>query len=211
MTDTILASPFSLLKKRNNAMEEDEMTTDTSSFMQSHKRQRGESPPAKSFFQTGRDAENFSPQAGFNVAQLPRSNTAFASALVSQNYIDHLVKSQESQTATLKAEHQKAVEHKDREIAQLKALNQKLLHDLQKGMNESQHVNEENKVLKKAVQIQDAKQKDLLQQNEQYQHIIRLATEHIQNLESANRNLRQELELTRHGNSFGHFPPPDVY
>lgn len=206
MTDTIFASPFSVLKKRTN-VDEDEMMVDSSSYMQSHKRQRGDSP-SKAF---GRDAENFSPQGGFNVTQLSKPNSAFSNALVSQNYIDQMLKAQEAQTAALKAGHQRVVEQQDREITQLKVLNQKLLQELQKGSNENHQIHEENKLLKKAVQIQDGKQKELLQQNEQYQHIIRLATEHIQNLESTNRNLRQELEMTRHGNSFGHFSPPDVF
>ena len=81
---------------------------------------------------------------------------------------------------------------------------------MQKGAQDNHNLQEENKVLKRAVQLQDAKTKELCQQIEQYQQVIRLATDHIQHLEHANRMLREEMDLSRNGR-FNNFGPPDVY
>lgn len=73
---------------------------------------------------------------------------------------------------------------------------------------------EENRILKRAVAIMEARQRDLMQQHQQYEGTMAAAQEHILMLERTNNQLRHLVESQNYSNNSGfgnHRPPPDVY
>jgi hypothetical protein len=111
---------------------------------------------------------------------------------------------------SLKKKHQTSDEKKTQEFNQMKALNGALIH-FWNGKRESQVALEENKVLKKAVTIQDSLNRELQQQNQELQNVLQLAAAHIARLEDTNRLLQnmppQKPIRDFNGNDRNHFPP----
>ena len=72
---------------------------------------------------------------------------------------------------------------------------------------------EENKILKRAVAIQESRQRELQSNNQQLELTLQQAVQHIQNLEKVINSLRTQLYgMSRAGPDFMlDKPPPDVY
>lgn len=87
-------------------------------------------------------------------------------------------------------------------------------HNTKRRINDLEN---ENRILKRAVAIQDSRQKEGQQQCEQLQAVLRSAAEHIAQLERANRQLLSELQSRDCNTStvvsdfFPPQPPPDVF
>mgnify|MGYP000946511003 CR=1 FL=1 len=83
------------------------------------------------------------------------------------------------------------------------------------GMNNKvTTLTEENKLLKKAVAIQESRQRNLSNHNQQLELTISQAVQHISNLDRVIKTLRSRLlnEEVISGLDFGlDKPPPDVY
>lgn len=133
---------------------------------------------------------------------------------VHQQNIEFLTKTYESQIAQMKLQHQNQIESKNKELAQIMVINQRLTEECRKVHEENKSLLEENKVFKRAIPIQESKNKELIQQSLQYETVIQQAVEHIHQLEERNRALSNELALQRRGQSLSFFPPhnpPDVF
>ncbi len=103
------------------------------------------------------------------------------------------------------------VSKKDEDVALLSHENSQMnLHCEELSSNQSRLI-EENRILKRAVGIQDNKQRDLLQEIQQMRSIMDQAADHIGNLERANAMLRQQLESQNYPESYLPNLPPDVY
>ena len=75
---------------------------------------------------------------------------------------------------------------------------------------------EENRILKRAVAIQDGRHRELQAQHEQLQAVLAAAAEHVHNLEQANAELAAQLQQQSGGGGysldpFPPRPPPDVF
>ena len=112
----------------------------------------------------------------------------------------------------LRAEFQTLNDRKDSEILSLRASVQHQEIILFQTQAAKVVCEEENRILKRAVAIQDGRQKELVVQSQQLQNVLGQAAEHIANLESVNRELRIQLESNRGQYSFHSFDrPPDVF
>jgi predicted nucleic acid-binding Zn-ribbon protein len=116
--------------------------------------------------------------------------------------------------ATLRSEFQSVVENKDAEMKALRERNFQLESELNRTEGSRKANEDENKLLKRAVAIQDSRQRELISQNQQLQQVLAQAAEHIANIERVNRQLRSQLELIN--SPFTSFDdhnnrPPDVY
>ncbi len=123
-----------------------------------------------------------------------------------------ICKSYQSQIDNMKLQHHLVIDNKNKEVAQLTILNQRLTDECRKISEEHKVLAEENKTLKRAVQIQDHKYKELAHQSNQYESVVKQAAEYIQRLEEMNRALSNELTRDQGQHSF--FPPhnpPDVF
>jgi hypothetical protein len=129
-------------------------------------------------------------------------------------YLQQQIKYLESQLTSIRAEQQLNLARKDSEIAGITAAAMKQHTELQKMHSEREGLANENKILKRAVAIQDGKLKELQEQNQRLQDCVRAAMEKLQEFDQANRALQFELNLLREGRGYGNFPPqppPDVY
>mgnify|MGYP005993634369 CR=1 FL=1 len=129
---------------------------------------------------------------------------------------DQLEQYHQSVIASLKMEHQMALSRKDQEIQHIQQQNAQLNMRCQAMTNEHNAVLEENRVLKRAVAIQESRHRELSANHDQLQHVMGLAAEHVAKLEQANRDLTALVESSYQyggGGSSGGFPrgPPDVY
>ena len=120
--------------------------------------------------------------------------------------------STESYRAALLAEFQISLVQRDDIIASLRSSVQYQETVLLQSQAARGVCEEENRILKRAVAIQDGRQKELQGQNQQMQSVLLQAADHITNLERTNRELRIQLESNRGQYSFHSFErPPDVF
>jgi len=91
--------------------------------------------------------------------------------------------------------------------------NVSLKQQLQQFQNELMKLQEENKILKKAVHLQNSKSKELEKSFNCQQQSLSQAAEHIKRLEQTNYALRVHLEANSTPQSFSSFEqrPPDVF
>lgn len=104
----------------------------------------------------------------------------------------------------LRTEFSSSLDSKDAEIFSLRSsMSQQsaLLSQTQSGKTVCE---EENRILKRAVTIQDGRQKELTYQNQQLQNVLAQAAEHITNLERNNLELRTKLDQARAQQTFSH-------
>jgi hypothetical protein len=104
----------------------------------------------------------------------------------------------------LRTEFSSSLDQKDAEIFSLRSsMSQQsvLLSQTQSGKTVCE---EENRILKRAVTIQDGRQKELTYQNQQLQNVLSQAAEHITNLERNNLELRTKLDQARAQHTFSH-------
>ena len=122
------------------------------------------------------------------------------------------VNREEVYNRALRAQFQTSIESKDREVISLRSSLQHQEVALSRTQSAKIVCEEENRILKRAVAIQDGRQKDLQGQNQQLQNVLIQAAEHIANLERINCELRAQLEPSRVQYSFHSFDrPPDVF
>lgn len=74
-------------------------------------------------------------------------------------------------------------------------------------------MNEENKILKRAVAIQESRQRELYSSNQRLESTLQQAVQHIQSLEKVIQSLRTQIYDSSHSgpNFMLEKPPPDVY
>ena len=118
---------------------------------------------------------------------------------------------------TIEKAFQLTVHEKDVEIASLRAQTQQMQAIVSQAQTERFEMEQENKILKKAVGIHDTRQKELVRQNQGLQEVLGKAAEHIAHLEQQNVQLRMELHATSSNKPFGghqgfdHYGPPDIF
>lgn len=114
--------------------------------------------------------------------------------------------------AAVRAEYQAQAEQGERDMQVLRASLQQHEVALSQSQTARATCEEENRILKRAVAIQDGRQKELAGQNQQLQQVLAQAAEHVANLERVNRELRSKVESNRGQYSFHTYDrPPDVF
>jgi hypothetical protein len=229
MAETLLLSPFhhrsmsmtTLAGKKRGSFEEDDDDDDNEEdFMFTHNNKRSRAEFSHS--STGRNSEffssiyinrNFLSDKGNELVVPPHQGAGIAAALESahKHHIEQLSKSFQSQIEQIKLQHQNEINEKNKELMQSAMLHQRLSDDCNKIHEACKSLQEESKILKRAVQIQDSKNKDLSQQLLQSEELIRQAVEHIKRVEETNRALSNELVMLQNSHHHHHYNPPDVY
>lgn len=100
---------------------------------------------------------------------------------------------------------------KDHEMQQLISENQRLTNQCLAMRIEHNQCLEENKVLKKAVGIQDNRYRELSSNYDQLQNVMAMAADHIGKLEQSNRELSAQISHMTYSGHFPPGPPPDVF
>ena len=199
-------SPFGFVSKKRSSLEEnDSLGFSHMNVFKKNKRDE--------------EIENLGPQSGnFNgfKSQKVSSSGSFENLFPHQDHsgrssssssqVEQFQRYHESVTTSLKMEFQLALEKKNQELQQLQLANTALIASIENHRKEEARLLEESKVLKKAVAIQDNRNRDLQTQNQQLQNVLQLAAEHIAKLEESNRQLIAQMNTP----NFMHFPPPDI-
>ena len=129
------------------------------------------------------------------------NNTSAPSDQVSRYY--------ESQLLSLRTEYEMNMNNKSNEINELRNINNKILNELIGIKVEKKQLLDENNILKKAVNIQDNRYKELYNQNVKLNDVLTQAAICINDLK---RN-KDNNKCNCYGSSYDSFPPPppDVY
>jgi hypothetical protein len=133
-------------------------------------------------------------------------NTSYQNEL--QRYHDSIITSMQTECQLL-------LSNKDEEMRRMKSDHDQFAQHIS---GELSHCQEENKLLKRAILLQDGKLRDLTQQHIKLQQLASSAGEHIMRLEDKHRVLIDELNKMKFS-SFHHVgmdfrhppPPPDVF
>lgn len=129
--------------------------------------------------------------------------------------IDEVRRNYESQISAIRSECRQILDKKTQEVEAHAQANKRLTDNLQALSCENKTISEENKILKKAVAIQDNRYRDMVSQNNNLQSVLGQAVERIQFLQETNKNLSEHVNILRGGHLHGHNsfppPPPDVF
>ena len=147
----------------------------------------------------------------------------------------------ESQISGIRSECRQILDKKTQEVEALAQANKRLTENLQALSCESKTIHEENKILKKAVAIQEnrypihyladllwlyfilyfkilsctCRHRDTVSQNNNLQSVLGQAVERIHLLQETNKNLSEHINILRGGHMHCHSsfppPPPDVF
>jgi hypothetical protein len=136
-----------------------------------------------------------------------------------RGHIQSMQQYHEAQTKTFRSQSESTITDRDGKIASLTALTQQLLERNTRLEQDGKVHQDENRILKKAVGIQDHRQRELTAQNQQLQGLLGQASQYIQALETQNHELLGELRHRELGatkfppnSSFGPGPPhPPVF
>lgn len=88
---------------------------------------------------------------------------------------------------------------REQELAQLDTEIQRVSQECEELSRQCEEATQENKVLKKGIQIQESKLKEASHHQDQLTQMIQHAITHINGLEKANQELFAEIELYRNG------------
>lgn len=212
-------------KRLSSAVCYEEMSSDLSQSKNQFKRQRNDSSMSYEeknipFGGAQIDQQPFGKRARFpqNIEEEEPLNNGFSNGFPSfqlnrdqgcSSSGSHLT---ESYRAELRMEFQRSLDEKDANMLRMRSAAQSLEVALSQSQGARVVCEEENKLLKRAVAIQDSRQKELTGQTQQLQHVLGQAAEHIANLERVNRELRLKLESNsgQYSSNFS-YRPPDVF
>jgi hypothetical protein len=120
-----------------------------------------------------------------------------------------------SQVASLRAQLEITTQQSQQQVAQLTALNGQVVQGAERIQAEKMRLEEDNRILKKAVAIQDSRQREQAQSNNQLQHLLQQAIAQINVLNQENHQLKARLSprsvYSQTRDVFPHDPPPDVF
>jgi predicted RNase H-like nuclease (RuvC/YqgF family) len=115
--------------------------------------------------------------------------------------------------AAMQTEFHSILAQKEAEITALRQRNTELETECHSIQASKRAQEEENKLLKRAVTIQDTRQRELATQNEQLQCVLAQAAQQINLLNQTNRQLKEMVDNAYNSSGGGNFDyrPPDVY
>lgn len=206
---TEVASPDVFLGKRRSSIDDCEMSEDN--IPNSNRRYKVSRPNRVTM-----DAVVDTDEQGFH--KRIRSNgygesdaTTSAGGL-SASASEQIQRYHESVVSSIRMEHQMALARKDQEIAHLTNENRNMSGQCLAMIQEHNACLEENRLLKKAVAIQDGRCRELSTNYDKMQNVMALAAQHIAQLEQKNEELTSQLNQMMFSSNCSFPPrPPDVY
>ncbi|POM61119.1 hypothetical protein PHPALM_2723 [Phytophthora palmivora] len=140
----------------------------------------------------------------------PQDDAADDVAKYSQRHVEYFEQVKQAEIARIRAEYEQFIMKKDAEF-------QRLGHELQhtqervaQQANDVARLQSENKLLKRAVAIQNQQKEEVQNENNALKQLATQAAEHMKRLEQANYTLRVHLQ-TSTSSGIAHQQPPDVY
>jgi hypothetical protein len=153
---------------------------------------------------------NFSCQKRSNNENVP--NEIFS---VTSDYQIQELRYQNSQLTSRMIQNEMLVQKKEHELQESKNLIARLLTELQRKNEEQEQHLEENRILKRAVHIQDLKIKELTEQNQHYEQVIKAAMQYFESQETEKRSKALAQHSASSSDTYFDLqpppPPPDVF
>lgn len=131
-------------------------------------------------------------------------------AKYSQRHVEYFEQVKQAEIARIRAEYEQFIMKKE---ADFQRLGQELQHTQERAVHQANDVARlqgENKLLKRAVAIQNQQKEEVQQENNALKQLATQAAEHMKRLEQANYTLRVHLQTSTSA-AIGHHQPPDVY
>lgn len=206
ITDPI--SPFGLVSKKRASLEDCESVNylHTTLYKKNKRDEEIENLGPQSGHFNGFKSQKVMNSSCSSESQFHGQESSHSRSHASSSQVEQFQRYHESVVMSLKMECQMAIEKKNQEMQQLNLANIALIASIDNHKKEEVRLGEESKILKKAVAIQDNRNRELQTQNQQLQNVLQLAAEHIAKLEESNR----QLIAQRNTPNFMHFPPPDI-
>ncbi|KAL4165289.1 hypothetical protein KRP22_004018 [Phytophthora ramorum] len=132
-------------------------------------------------------------------------------AKYSQRHVEYFEQVKQAEIARIRAEYEQFIMKKD---AEFQRLGQQLQHTQERVAAQASDVarlHGENKLLKRAVAIQNQQKEEVQHENSALKQLATQAAEHMKRLEQANYTLRVHLQTSTSAGNGHHYQPPDVY
>eukprot|EP01032_Pedospumella_encystans_P021204 gene21204-24066_t len=206
---TEVASPDVFLGKRRSSIDDCEMSEDN--VPNSNRRYKVSRPNRVTM-----DAVVDTDEQGFHKRirsnGYGESDTTTPAGGLSASASEQIQRYHESVVSSIRMEHQMAMARKDQEIAHLTNENRNMSGQCLAMIQEHNACLEENRLLKKAVAIQDGRCRELSANYDKMQNVMALAAQHIAQLEQKNEELTSQLNQMMFSSNCSFPPrPPDVY
>ncbi len=128
-----------------------------------------------------------------------------------QRHFDYLEQVKQAEIARLRTEYEQFIMKKDQEMNQYKHQMAHLQERQFQHEKEMERLLSENKLLKRAVTIQNQQKEECQQENTMLKNLTTQAAEHIKRLEQTNYALRVHLQTSNSTNVGGTTQAPDVF
>eukprot|EP01041_Mallomonas_annulata_P009217 gene9217-19115_t len=110
----------------------------------------------------------------------------------------------------LRLETQRALSEKDFSLQEMQNTTKLMMDTVQLVQQQNQKLDEENKLFKRAIGIQEGRYRELGLQHQQIRDALGQAIEYVANLERANASLKDHLRQMNGPEFISYQPPPDV-
>ncbi|KAG7401513.1 hypothetical protein PHYBOEH_000571 [Phytophthora boehmeriae] len=132
-------------------------------------------------------------------------------AKYSQRHVEYFEQVKQAEIGRIRAEYEQLLLRKDVDFQRLR---QELQHSHERGNHqdrELERLHGENKLLKRAIAIQNQQKDECQQENNALKQLATQAADHIKKLEQANYTLRVHLQTSTSSGMGHHLQPPDVF
>ncbi|DBA01125.1 TPA: hypothetical protein N0F65_001753 [Lagenidium giganteum] len=128
-----------------------------------------------------------------------------------QRHVDYFEQVKQADIARIRTEYEQYIMKKDVEFQNMRQEMQQLVQRLHAQEKDSERLQGENKILKRAVAIQNQRKEECLQENAVLKQLTSQAAEHIKRLEQSNYALRVHLQTSNTVTRGDCSQPPDVF
>eukprot|EP00598_Pedospumella_elongata_P004504 CAMPEP_0184966462 /NCGR_PEP_ID=MMETSP1098-20130426/123_1 /TAXON_ID=89044 /ORGANISM="Spumella elongata, Strain CCAP 955/1" /LENGTH=207 /DNA_ID=CAMNT_0027487735 /DNA_START=16 /DNA_END=639 /DNA_ORIENTATION=+ len=206
---TEVASPDVFLGKRRSSIDDCEMSEDN---VPSSNRRYKVSRPNRVTMDAVVDTDEQGFHKRIRSNGYGESDATTPAGGLSASASEQIQRYHESVVSSIRMEHQMALGRKDQEIAHLTNENRNMSGQCLAMIQEHNACLEENRLLKKAVAIQDGRCRELSANYDKMQNVMALAAQHIAQLEQKNEELTSQLNQMMFSSNCSFPPrPPDVY
>uniref|UniRef100_K3XAW0 Uncharacterized protein n=1 Tax=Globisporangium ultimum (strain ATCC 200006 / CBS 805.95 / DAOM BR144) TaxID=431595 RepID=K3XAW0_GLOUD len=152
-------------------------------------------------------------RGGVESASVGDESTADAAKDVpkyTQRHVEYFEQAKQAEIARIRAEYEQFILKKEVEFQQCRHELAQVHASTQSRDKEIERLQSENKLLKRAITIQNQQKEECQQENAVLRNLATQAAEHIKRLEQSNYALSVHLQ-TSTSTSSEHFQPPDVF
>ncbi|KAF1318501.1 hypothetical protein FI667_g13900, partial [Globisporangium splendens] len=148
--------------------------------------------------------------AGVSDESAAASDAAKDVAKYTQRHVEYFEQAKQAEIARIRAEYEQFILKKEVEFQQCRHELARVHESTQSKDKEIERLHSENKLLKRAITIQNQQKEECQQENVVLRNLATQAAEHIKRLEQSNYALSVHLQ-TSTSTSSEHFQPPDVF